>query len=165
MLYALHVCIPREHEARAAANKGVKAPATVAQAGLQGLGQAQKYGVGLHGENQLDLRQASNQVGKCQSAVVAVLPVFEPDIVLQHTHPRGGEKAHFRGELPRLFAAVVKTFCLLRVEEQHRITHGHAVFGAAKAQHIYACFPGHICWGAAQSGASVGKACAVHMQA
>lgn len=56
----------------------------------------------------------------------------------------GPTKAHFRGELAGLFAAVIEVFGQRVVEEQNRLAHGHAVLGAAKTQHVYPGFPGQI---------------------
>lgn len=66
--------------------------------------------------------------------------------------------------MPGLLAAVVEVFGQLAVEEQNRLTHGHAVLGAAKAQHIYTGFPGQLGRAAAEKRAGIGKARAVHVQ-
>ncbi len=88
----------------------------------------------------------------------------QPGSTLQQSDPRRRQEAHFRRQLPGLFAAVVEVFGQLVVEEQDRLTHRHAVFGAAEAQHVDAGLPGQFRRRAAEERAGVGKACAVHVQ-
>ena len=50
------------------------------------------------------------------------------------------------------------------VEKQDRLAHRHAVFGAAKTQHIHPGFPAQLCRRAAQESAGIGETGAVHVQ-
>ncbi|MNP09124.1 hypothetical protein D3C76_1012160 [compost metagenome] len=96
--------------------------------------------------------------------MIGVVAMAQPGAIFQQAYPRCRQKAHLRRQLPGLLAAVVEVFGQLAVEEQDRLTHRHAVLGAAKAQHIDAGLPGQLGRAATQERASIGKARAVHVQ-
>src|SRR5436190_15933897 len=91
--------------------------------------------------------------------------VPEPRTVLQHSDPRGGEKSHLRGELARLFAAVIEFGREIAIEENHGVTNGHAVLRAAKAKNIDARLPRDFLRSAAQRSDRIRKARAIHVHA
>ncbi len=163
-----HPCflrIPRAHEPRAtASDKGIEAPALGPQRLQRGFRHLQEHAVGLHREHQLHTRQVAHQRGQQLRAVIGMAAIAQPGAVFEQPDPGRGEKTHLRRQLARLLAAVVEVIGQGAIEEQDRFAHGHAVLGAAEAQHIHPGLPGQLRWRAAQGGTGVGEACAIHVQ-
>src|SRR5262249_30505949 len=74
-------------------------------------------------------------------------------------------KAHLRGELSTLLAAVIKLPRNFRVEENNGLADSDAVFGAAEAKDIDAGLPGQFLRRDPEGYDGVGKAGSIHVNA
>src|SRR6267154_3807728 len=93
-----------------------------------------------------------------------MLGVAQPGSGYEHANPGRGQKAHLRRQLPCLLASIVEILCKLPVEKQDGFAGGHAILGSAKAENVDAGAPGHVGRAASETGASIGKACAIHVK-
>src|SRR6476469_3154479 len=91
--------------------------------------------------------------------------IAQPGPGSEHANPWRGKKAHLRCQLSGLLASIVEILRELRIEKQDGFTGGHAVLRSAEAEHIDPDAPCHVGGAASKTGASVGKARAVHVEA
>ncbi len=157
--------IPGEHETRATADERVKTPSPLTQPFEHGFRCLEKHGIGLRRKHQGKSGQCRDPLCQRPGAVITVLAVTQPGAALQQTDPGRRNKAHFRGQLPCLLAAIIEALGECRIEEQNRFSDSHAVLCAAETQHVYSGLPCHLGRRAAQSRAGIGEAGAIHMQA
>ncbi len=110
------------------------------------------------------MRQAADFARELLRAIIGVRGVAEPCTSLQHVDPGSGKKAHLGRKLAGLLTPIVEILCKLGVEKDDSLADRHTVLCAPKAEHVDTRFPGNLCGAAAERGAGVRKACAVHMQ-
>ena len=100
-----------------------------------------------------------------RGAGIAMRGIAQPGPGFEHADPGRRQKPHLGRQLSGLLAAIIKILREFAVEEQDRFAHGHAVLGATEAEHVDAGAPCQVGGTAAEAGAGIGKARAVHVQA
>jgi hypothetical protein len=136
--------IPGEHEARAAADEGVETPTASGQPFEERIGRVKEHGIGFDREGETNARNINDRGGKPRGATIGMSGVAKPGAAFEQSDPRRRQKTHFRGELARLFAAIVKVGREGGVEKDDRLASRHAILGAAEAQHVDAGAPCQI---------------------
>src|SRR3546814_20652459 len=100
------------------------------------VGRMDENRVRLDREGQADAGKPVDGLRKTRSTLVPMFGIAKPRAAFEQPYPGCGEKAHFRGKLAGLLAAIVEVGRQLGVEKDDSLSRCHAVFGPAEAQAI-----------------------------